>query len=150
MKATLIQHCGSDEMVVRAARVSFAKDLPKGVLDDKDEKLIKYLADHNHMCYDDQTEVLTDRGWILFKDLTYSDNIAAIDKLNRTINWETPIYIYKNNYTGTMYYFESSHINFCVTPKHRFLAKKSCDDNYNIYNIDDIWDMGFRIPTSTI
>jgi len=58
MTVDLIDHMGSDLSVVNAARVSFDKEssweaIPfggptKGVLQDKDIKLIKYLAKHNH------------------------------------------------------------------------------------------------------
>jgi len=58
MKAILIDHMGSDLSVVNAARVSFAKvsewdSIPeggqvKGYLKIGDEKLIKFLAKHNH------------------------------------------------------------------------------------------------------
>lgn len=41
-----IDHMGDDLTVVNAARVSFNKR--KSEFDDKDEKLIKYLAEHNH------------------------------------------------------------------------------------------------------
>jgi|TARA_B100001094_G_scaffold324608_1_gene377474 thymidylate synthase (FAD) len=46
MNVELIEKLGSDLSVVNAARVSFSKK--KDVFDEKDEKLIKYLADHNH------------------------------------------------------------------------------------------------------
>lgn len=46
MKATLIDWMGNDLTVVNAARVSFGKKSEK--LEDKDIKLIKYLADHKH------------------------------------------------------------------------------------------------------
>ena len=67
MKATLIDHMGSDLSTVNAARVSFGKqshavdwlnyDYENGgrtgdlvaVLDDKDKKLIRYLAKHKHL-----------------------------------------------------------------------------------------------------
>jgi len=41
-----IKHSGDDLTVVNAARVSFGSH--KSSLDERDEKLIKYLADHNH------------------------------------------------------------------------------------------------------
>lgn len=41
-----VDHMGSDLNVVNAARVSFGKQ--KAVLDESDEKLIKYLSTHNH------------------------------------------------------------------------------------------------------
>ena len=46
IEAKLIDHCGSDLSVVNAARVSFAKE-SLGMAE-KDEKLIKYLAEHRH------------------------------------------------------------------------------------------------------
>jgi thymidylate synthase (FAD) len=46
MNVEVIDKMGSDLSVVNAARVSFAKT--KHEFDDKDEKLIKYLAEHNH------------------------------------------------------------------------------------------------------
>ena len=59
MQVTLIDSMGSDLTVVNAARVSFAKEseweeIPfgngptEGLLKDGDERLIKYLAKHNH------------------------------------------------------------------------------------------------------
>ena len=46
MKVELIDKMGSDLSVVNAARVSYAKY--KDSFEDKDEKLIKFLAEHNH------------------------------------------------------------------------------------------------------
>ena len=47
MDGTLIDSMGSDLSVVNAARVSFAK-VHEDFDDDKDGKLIRYLAKHNH------------------------------------------------------------------------------------------------------
>lgn len=67
MKVTLVDHMGSDLSVVNAARVSFAKQSSwkkadtfmydedggmlleqEGVLNERDERLIRFLARHNH------------------------------------------------------------------------------------------------------
>lgn len=53
MKAEYIDNMGTDLTVVNAARVSFHKESSwdesgSKVLNDKDQKLIKYLASHNH------------------------------------------------------------------------------------------------------
>lgn len=45
-KVALLEHMGSDLTVVNAARVSYGKK--KEALDEKDEKLIQYLAKHGH------------------------------------------------------------------------------------------------------
>jgi thymidylate synthase (FAD) len=46
-KIDLIDHMGDDTTIVNAARVSFDKCIDK-VMESKDEKLIKYLAEHGH------------------------------------------------------------------------------------------------------
>jgi len=46
-KVEYIQHMGNPLTVVNAARVSYGNT--KADLDEKDKKLIKYLASHNHM-----------------------------------------------------------------------------------------------------
>jgi len=46
IKATYVDHCGSDLSIVNAARVSFGKKSEK--LKQKDKDLIKYLADNEH------------------------------------------------------------------------------------------------------
>lgn len=45
-KVELLSHFGDDLMAVNSARVSFGKS--KGTLDEKDERLIKYLVEHKH------------------------------------------------------------------------------------------------------
>lgn len=47
IKVDYINHMGDALTVVNAARVSFGGD--KDTLEEKDKKLIKYLADHKHM-----------------------------------------------------------------------------------------------------
>lgn len=47
IKATLLDHMGSDLTVVNAARVSFGKKSES--MDERDEKLIHYLGKHKHI-----------------------------------------------------------------------------------------------------
>ena len=49
IKATYMDHMGSDVTVVNAARVSFGKKTNNTYTTDKDDKLIRYLAEHKHM-----------------------------------------------------------------------------------------------------
>lgn len=53
IKVELLDHCGSDEAVANAARVSFADlrnwdKIPDGYTKERADKLIKYLAKHQH------------------------------------------------------------------------------------------------------
>lgn len=46
MKVELVDHMGSDTTVVNAARVSYDKHIEE--MDERDDKLISYLANHGH------------------------------------------------------------------------------------------------------
>ena len=48
IKATLMDYMGSDITVVNAARVSFGKKSSNTYTTEKDDKLIRYLAEHKH------------------------------------------------------------------------------------------------------
>lgn len=61
MKVTLLDSLGSDKNVVNAARVSFAKQVEE--FTEKDEKLISYLANHDH--------------WTPFSQVQYQVRISA-------------------------------------------------------------------------
>jgi len=45
-KVEYVQHMGSDLTIVNSARVSFGRE--KSAIDERDKKLIKYLAENNH------------------------------------------------------------------------------------------------------
>jgi thymidylate synthase (FAD) len=47
IKVSYVDHMGSDKTIVNAARISFNKQ--SEILEEKDIKLIKYLAEHQHM-----------------------------------------------------------------------------------------------------
>ena len=47
IKVSYVSHMGDDLTIVNAARVSFNKS--SDTLDERDKKLINYLAEHNHM-----------------------------------------------------------------------------------------------------
>ncbi|MDL2342644.1 FAD-dependent thymidylate synthase [Deinococcus sp. MIMF12] len=68
---SLVQHVGDDKMIVNAARTSFGgeNDFP---LDDRDEKLIRYLLRHQHgspfehnlITYHVTCPIFVDRQWV--------------------------------------------------------------------------------------
>lgn len=72
-------------------------------------------------CYDEKTEVLTDKGWKLFSELKYDDNVATRSFNNRKILYKKPKNILSYDHDGYMYEVCGQRINFCVTSNHRVL-----------------------------
>ena len=93
-------------------------------------------------CFDDKTEILTDKGWKYFKDLTYDDKVLSLGDKGKAYYY--PIKkIIKERYKGKMYLYEGKEAEFCVTPNHRFLVflgkgRFSTRKGYQFIRIDEI------------
>lgn len=75
-------------------------------------------------CHDDKTEVLTDRGWVLFKNVTEKHKFAAVNQLDKKIYFVIPERLISFNYSGDLFLCESTGKNFAVTPDHKMLVRK--------------------------
>jgi len=100
-------------------------------------------VDKNNHCYDDQTEILTEYGWKLFKDLDRQERVASLDN-ERNLIWAEPSEYVDYDYNGDMLEYSNRHFGFCVTPNHNMLvvsqfdAKKTKQYNPRFVPIEDI------------
>jgi glycosyltransferase involved in cell wall biosynthesis len=87
-------------------------------------KGIQYVAPVLDGCYDEETEVLTDRGWIYFKELSYKDKLCTLNKKGE-LHYVNPLNIIQYNWDGPMYRFYSykSCIDLLVTPDHNLYVQ---------------------------
>jgi phage terminase large subunit-like protein len=70
-------------------------------------------------CYDEETKILTRRGWIYGKDLVPGDVVATVRPGSHVLEWEQTNYIFKEEYAGKMHLYENRNFSECVTPEHR-------------------------------
>ena len=76
-------------------------------------------------CYDDETEVLTDAGWKLFKDLDRTEKILTL-KPDLDLEYLKPLNYIEYDYSGKMIKFVGQGVNLKVTPNHRmFIGKRT-------------------------
>ena len=80
------------------------------------------------MCFDDQTEILTDSGWKFFKDLLLEDKVLTIDYHTG----ESRFVDYSDAYSydvvdEKMYTLKTKRLDICTTKEHRHLV--SCMNN---------------------
>jgi hypothetical protein len=74
-------------------------------------------------CYDEKTEVLTQRGWVLFGDLTQNDHLATVNPETLNLEWQRPTEIIWRPYTGKMFHFYSRGVfDLLVTPDHKMFV----------------------------
>jgi len=72
-------------------------------------------------CYDAKTEILTEDGWKLFKDLTLKDRVFTLTQDNK-IELHHPVRLFEYDYEGEMIHFKSRVFDLLVTPNHRMVV----------------------------
>jgi len=71
-------------------------------------------------CYDDETEILTDEGWMFFSKLKGNEKVLAFTK-DKKLEYQPILEIFEYNYEGEMYHFKSSTFDLKVTPNHKMV-----------------------------
>src|SRR5690606_18844938 len=74
-------------------------------------------------CYDKETEVLTNRGFKLFKDLVADDLVAQYDIENGKIDFVKPLAYITKPFKGLMHHYYSAGTDLKVTPNHDLILK---------------------------
>ncbi len=77
------------------------------------------LSSSNPNCFDDKTEVLTDSGWKLFKDLNKTELLAQWK--DGIITFAKPLAYIEYPYNNKMVWLHNQHTDLCVTPDHSCL-----------------------------
>lgn len=73
-------------------------------------------------CYDDETEVLTEEGWVRFPELKPNVRVATLNG-DGEVEYHVPVEIIAQPYVGEMLRFANSKFDFCVTPNHKMYVR---------------------------
>lgn len=76
---------------------------------------------HPH-CFDKETEVLSDRGWVLFNDLCGCEKILSVDLETHNAEWVEIDKIIKYHYKGDMTHYKHNSCDLMVSPEHHHVA----------------------------
>lgn len=85
------------------------------------------------MCYSDDTEVLTDNGFKLFKEVKENDKIACFNKESKSLEYYTPLEKYEYDYDGEMINFNGRSMDILVTPNHNMYLTSLQDFSKDIW-----------------
>lgn len=92
-------------------------------------------------CYDDVTEILTNSGWKLFKNLDKTDLVAQLND-DESVSFVKPLEYFNDEYIGPMYHFKKSkgykYVDMCVTPNHRMIFKNKRNKKIKINTATDV------------
>lgn len=97
----------------------------------------------SNRCLDDQTECLTDSGWISYDKITYDTKIACYDPDGQVLRYRKPSGIFIYDYDGPMHLWKTKNVNCLVTPNHRMYRRRKGEwsgygDGFQFYESRDI------------
>lgn len=75
-------------------------------------------TDQVHKCFPEGTEVLTRRGWILWRDARKTDEYAT-RSLDGRLQWQRAIAFVREQHDGDLIQFSNRELQITVTPNHR-------------------------------
>ena len=93
-------------------------------------------------CRFGSAEVLTDRGWISFQNITLNHKVATL-KEGKYIDYVNPIQKYKFDHKGDMYYLKTQQIETTCTLNHKLYVKKRDHKNFELIEAKNA--MGKRV-----
>lgn len=85
-------------------------------------------------CYDDQTEILTNRGFVMFKNLNKNDLVGSLSENRLTFERPSDIHVY--DHKGTMYYAHNETADIMVTHNHKMYV--SDGNSYTLKQVNEL------------
>ena len=128
----------ADFAIVQAARVSYGDGTKKS---SEDRGLIRYLMRHTH-CYDAETEVLTEFGFVKWSELQSNCKLGIFDPIADSLMYEIPEYLTCDHYSGLMYGVDHGGVNLLVTPNHNMYVKTKM---WSSEKRNMVWENDYRL-----
>lgn len=73
-------------------------------------------------CYDEETEVLTSRGWVRFPSVTKQDDFASLNLETHKVEFQKASEIVRFAHRGPMHRYKTNKVDLLVTPNHKMLT----------------------------
>lgn len=104
----------------------------------KDKIVVSYSGGS---CFDDQTEILTDQGWKLFKDLDQTESVGTWNHELNKFEYQKPVSYTTQPYEGNLNCIVNDSINVCTTPNHWMYVSDS--DIFGLIQSGNLTDTDF-------
>lgn len=127
-----------EKVIEKAGRTCYKSE--DKITEDSSSKFCEMIQTRNHVsvlehcsatfriicdrgcCYDDQTKVLTENGWKVFKDLNVNERVYTKDDEDNIV-LTLPKRCIKKHYVGKLFNFSNTGIDLAVTPNHNMWVK---------------------------
>lgn len=88
-------------------------------------------------CFDEQTEILTDSGWKLFKNLDGTEKVAS--RVEGKLEFVYPSEYFDYLVEGELVGYKSRDIDFLITPHHKCLVCPPGKDDFELHKAEDFY-----------
>lgn len=96
------------------------------------------LVQNSWGCVDEQTEILTEYGWKLFKNLKKIEKVATLNRKTHELEYQFPTCYHRYSYDGYLWHHKSRDIDLAVTPNHNlYIAKNSIPTKWFLQQTDE-------------
>lgn len=98
-------------------------------------------------CHDDQTEVMTEKGWRFFKDLSGDERLLTMDQ-HGVAEYMLPESLHTSHRGGEMIGYDVRGASFLVTPNHRMLveSQNGISSMRNAGELSNLKNLEVKIP----
>lgn len=101
---------------------------------------------HSHTlrhCVSADTEILTDYGWKLYKNVRIGDKVFSYNLKRKRIELTNILHIYKYNYNGNLCNIKNRYLDSLVTKQHKNIFKISTrkQKNYRAWEDWGVWGL---------
>ena len=96
-------------------------------------------------CFDPLTEVLTERGWVLWSEATKDDVYATVNKETHQVEWHKPLRMFAYHHEGDMYRVANRHVDMLVTPNHNMYVATGRDRKYALDSAANVFGKTYSI-----
>jgi len=90
-------------------------------------------------CYDPSTDILTDKGWINFTELTMKHKVATLMENGQSMQYTTPLEVMTYDFNGEMYSIQSNQVDLLVTPNHRMYVGNRDGDHFDFKLAEELY-----------
>ena len=101
------------------------------------------------LCFDDETEILTDEGWKRFRDLHRGEQVLTLNPDTGEAEFQKPLAHQVFEHDDDLFFCEGKALSFAVTPEHRQWARMTDGGGYGFYSTGKIWSKRFAVRTTS-
>lgn len=100
------------------------------------------------LCFDDETEILTDEGWKKFQNLHRDEQVLTLNPDTGEAEFQKPLAYQVYEHDDDLFVCEGQALSFAVTPEHRQWARLKGGE-YGFYPTREIWSRRFAVRTTS-